>query len=422
MLGGDIKIVDKVNGQKGTFFKFNIYLITKENAPINNVWQEGLDSQAMRLGSGLSSCTRNPRVDGSLVVLLIKNDERRRVVQRYMEDLGIKLVVLRHVNQLPRALKRKIKPKLSVSRCYSSSSSGSLSGAYLSSCSDPCRGGSKLLPLSAMDGDDDILPVYKRASFRGSLKCLMLVVDANAGDFQELCRSVAEFRRDLYVTCVKVVWLERPDTREAHFPGLQNESLPLTDCIISKPLHGSRLFQIIRLLPEFGGDLMRMPPLRMTSVRVSPSNPQSETDQLGTSSSSEQLSSSRNISSDFRVHNDKLKKEADLDLKRPSNEKTSTSNQDVSSQEKPLLGKKFLIAEDSDMLRKLTATFITRWGAYADVCENGREALDIICKALSKLTVGGASEFPYNCILMDCQVNPKLFGLNKIDGLKKHSA
>ena len=407
-MSGDIKIVDRVKGEKGTCFKFNIFLITQENAPVNNAWQEGLDSQEMRLGTGLSTRTRSPKVDGSLVVLLIKNDERRRMVQRYMEGLGIKLVVLRHVNQLPRALKRKIKPKLSVSRCYSSSSSGSLSGAYLSSCSDPCRG-SKLLPLSAMDGADDLLPVYKRASFRGSLKCLMLVVDANAGDFQELCRFVAEFRRDLYLTCAKVVWLERPDTRGAHFPGLQNEGLPPTDCIISKPLHGSRLFQIIGLLPEFGGDLMRMPPLRMTSGRISPSNPQSETDQLGSSSSSEQLSSSRNISSDFIIHNDMVKKEAYLDLERASGEKSSRRIQDVSSQGRPLLGMKFLIAEDTDMLRKLTATFITRWGAYADVCENGGEAVEIICKALSKLTVGGASEFPYDCILMDCQVSPKLF-------------
>ncbi|GAB4842913.1 hypothetical protein Ancab_012891 [Ancistrocladus abbreviatus] len=76
-----------------------------------------------------------------------------------------------------------------------------------------------------------------------------------AGDFSELCKSVAEFRKDICGTtaCCKVVWLEKPETKKLHLRGLGKENLAPTDLVITKPLHGSRLFQIIGLLPEYGG-------------------------------------------------------------------------------------------------------------------------------------------------------------------------
>lgn len=46
---------------------------------------------------------------------------------------------------------------------------------------------------------------------------------------------------------------------------------------------------------------------------------------------------------------------------------------------------------------------MTRLGAENQLCGNGQEALDIVCKALSELLNEGA-EFPYDLILMDCQV------------------
>uniref|UniRef100_A0A803M7I9 histidine kinase n=1 Tax=Chenopodium quinoa TaxID=63459 RepID=A0A803M7I9_CHEQI len=427
LMGGDIEIVDKANGEQGTCFKFNIFFIVQEECS-DNPRQELTEHRDINSGSGLSTCIRSPRGEKSLVILLIKNDTRRGMIHRYMKSLRVNLKVLSQGKQLSPTLK-KVKSMLIEPQYYNSSSGRSATspphGTYLSSSSERSgRGWSKLLPLNMMDGTNEVLPVYKRSTIRGSVKCILLVIDCNAGDdFQKMQRSVSEFRKDLYMTCIKVVWLDRPDTRRAHFQGLQDESLPSTDLIISELLHGSRLSKIIRLLPEFGGDSIRSPAYgrsKRSNTRVAVLFTQSETEEdIGESSSGGEIKparSRRSLKLTNGSENYVQKPEVPQVLRSSSSEKSTSMTKttqigeiqevprDAEIKESPLEGKKILIVEDHLLQRKLAETCVMRLGAETQSCENGKEAIEVVCKALSNQPSGEPSKFPYDFIIMDCEM------------------
>ncbi|CAK9152911.1 unnamed protein product [Ilex paraguariensis] len=52
----------------------------------------------------------------------------------------------------------------------------------------------------------------------------------------------------------------KPSAQSINAQGLDKDKLPPTDLIISKPFHCSRLYQVINLLPEFGGITPATPP------------------------------------------------------------------------------------------------------------------------------------------------------------------
>jgi len=229
------------------------------------------------------------------------------------------------------------------------------------------------LPLSAMDGSDEMLPFYKKGK---QVTCIMLIVDANVGDFHELRRSVAEFRKDHCRACIKVVWLETPDTCGVHFPGLQDWSLPATDCIMSDPLHGSRLSKVIRLLPEFGGELQRVSSI---GRRYLPDDFGSETEEISSSTGETQEFVKKGHSSSFG---------------------------------KPLLGKKLLIVGSDKIIKAVTKGFLKSFGAFVDVCKSGEEAAEIVHRALhDRISGGSTSRLPYDHILMEIEVKAKISSL-----------
>ncbi|KAK9677496.1 hypothetical protein RND81_11G146900 [Saponaria officinalis] len=370
LMGGDIEVVDKENDENGACFRFNVFLTIRENPPSDMPRQDTCSS------SDLRSCGYSPRVEGSIVALLMKNDERRKMVQRYMESKGIKVIVLKQVNQIPHAIKNKVKLNLTknASRCYSSSSGSST--------------------LNVVDGC---------AEENQAVRCALLIIDANAGDFQEMCRSVAQLRKDNTETCIKVVWLEKPDTRKVHFTGLADESLPATDCIIQEPLHGSRLFKVIELLRRTGSS--------SSSSAVFPSNLSSENADV-----CRPIPRARSMIDDTRpkgfLNHKSFSCGRQLTTTTTTTITTTTttpndcgkSEIDSAQKNKPLTGKRFLIAEDYPIGRKIATSIITNLGGEAQVCENGQEALEIISKALNDFGAHSPSNFPYDYVLMDCQM------------------
>ncbi|KAH9623924.1 hypothetical protein KSS87_004564 [Heliosperma pusillum] len=426
LMGGDIEIVDKVNGEQGTCFKFNVFLTVEESESIYSPWQEKVHNQDTYSSSEVSSCVHSPRLEGSIVTLLMNNDERRSMVKRYME---------RQVNQIPIVLKNKVKFKRANVSQRCTSSTRSLAWSPF--------GGTKLTPLAFYDGTIDSIPVRTRPTFAGSVRCVMLILDANAGDFQEMCRSVAFLRKDNLYTCIKVIWLERPETRKAHFSGLADESLPESDCIIQEPLHGHHLFRVIELLPEFGGELVEASRRKMSYRTNSPYNLSSEGEQLYSSNAERPALRDKSMISTL---NDNTRREVFLDYKSiscdrvlettivnhgeieeesvkslrlkncsmsknpspgPLVSETQTTTGGLAStslNKKPLDGKRFLVAEDLPIGRKIATSLIKHLGGHAEVCENGREALDLITKALNGIDGDVPSKFPYDYVLMDCQM------------------
>jgi len=86
----------------------------------------------------------------------------------------------------------------------------------------------------------------------------------------------------------------------------------------------------------------------------------------------------------------------------------------VDSLPKPLDKLEILVAEDNPLLRKLAVTMLRRLGATTHEAANGQEALE----AVRTRVQGG--EQPFNCILMDCQVDPSLHHV-EVSSVARHS-
>ncbi|XP_022757898.1 histidine kinase CKI1 [Durio zibethinus] len=420
LMGGEIGIVDKEIGEKGSCFRFNVFLTTCETSSINNTkWEK--ESQRDPVSGGtqkysgltihtpspsltirtsspkLTIRTSSPKLEGSQVVLLMQNEERRRISQKFMESLGISVLVVDQCHCLPSAL-NKIKSKL-ISSHHSSRR------LDLSSRSDISSTSSKDMPLSAMDGTEHKLPFNRR---RGAPSFILLVIDVNAGPFSDILRVVAEFRRGLHSICCKVVWLDKPTSRSINFT-----SLDPGDEILLQPFHGSRLCQVIKLLPEFGGTLSQgisanlenSSPTKHSSIRArSRNSPHNKETQEDGSSSDERYRKKDFSYAPVQTHvklNSKISSIHQLGQTEIKNDSAESST------EKPLSGKRILIAEDNKMLSYVAAATVRQLGANVEQCENGKDALELVCNGLKDQTNDeGHHILPYDYILMDCQMSP----------------
>ncbi|KAL5858202.1 hypothetical protein ACOSQ3_005660 [Xanthoceras sorbifolium] len=443
LMGGEIKIIDKGIGEKGTCFRFNVFLIIDEAHSVDNTRADAetllVDSTSgggtvqhkgltvLAPSPGLSKRSNSPRLtsllspkqEGSQVLLLIGNEERRRIAQRYMENLGINVSVVDCWESLHSVLKK-------MENRLRHSYRGSIAKLDSSCKSDNSISSLKDVPLSALEGTDHRVPSYRRS--RGAPGFLLLVIDATAGPFSELLRVVTEFRRDLQCHC-KVVWLDKPTSRSIYFNDDSEEEAMMDPCddIITKPLHGSRLTQVIRYLPEFGGTfsprVSATPRSTGKAIRDSPSpshgKHSSTRAHLGGShqrrghliqrSDTQEVENSRkDVYSTVRVQSHVRKKtryHSSSQGYKTSHTEIEEEYEDEASYEKPLTGKRFLVAEDNGVLRKLATRNLTKLGATVEVCENGEEALQLVRDALrDQIKYGGPQIMPYDYILMDCEM------------------
>ncbi|XP_010026109.2 histidine kinase CKI1 [Eucalyptus grandis] len=396
LMGGDIKIMDKDMGERGTCFRFNVFLAPFDagaTKPLEEDLEAGGYGAAHHLGltihansPGLSfhsSSTRqvrSPKPEGSPVVLLIQNEERRRTCQSYMERLGIEVLVPSQWKDLPIILK-KVQMKI-INNAYHSSSGKSDRSWRIerfsksASCSKS-RGRVSGVSLSSLDGADHILPVCKSPSHKNQAGFVLLIVDASAGPFQEIFMAVTEFRTEfrklIPSTRCKVVWLDKPTMRSIDQRAI-NGKLDPDDIIMSKPFHGTRLLQVIRLLPEFGGFLQRRPSKQVKERPVQ-----------------------------------------NAEATKPSAEETGSTRR-----EKPLGGKRALVVDDSEIMRKLAQCNLSNLGATVQLCENGKEALQLIREGIDEQRESGVSDIhrPYDYILMDCQM-PTMDGYEATRKIRK---
>lgn len=379
-MGGEIGIVDKEVGERGTCFRFNVFLSTFDtdssslNAGAADIESSGgyISCDSFR-HSGHVIRTHSPKTEGSQVVLLIKSAKRSNLVQGFMQRLGIKVHVIDKHEHLSPALKR-IKQKLNLSHY---SSSGKSEGSARS----------KQVPLSALDGTDDVLPSQRKtnpnANARPGLSgFVMVVIDTRAGPFREISRAVAEFRRDLNENCLsRLVWLDKADASStSSFRGLDEDKLPPSDLVISKPFHGSRLYQTIQLLPEFGG----VPP-RRAEGEISQNL---ENVQYGNVSTFE--------ASKFDVGG-----RSGVGGNISGNEKGEIEEVGGANSKKPLMGKKIVVVDDDPIGRKIATFVVSQLGAVVISCENGEEAWRLVCKSLED---NAGASVPFDCVLMDCEV------------------
>ncbi|KAK3034077.1 hypothetical protein RJ639_034302, partial [Escallonia herrerae] len=260
LMGGEIKIIEKEQGERGTCFRFHIFLRTCDPA-FNNADEQQHNSYMQNAGPsndvhqhyGLH-IIRSPgtRLEGSHVVLLIAGKERRRISKKLIENLGIRVSVVKRGKDLFRVLE-KIKQKMEASQFSSSGRTElSLNDYLTNSTSGNSNSGENEGSSGTKDVGDHAASHYKKSISRNSLGFVLLVIDAGAGPFIEICSLVANFRKDIQSSRCKVVWLDNPTTRNTNSnEPKEDRPSPPCDHLLSKPLHGSRLYRVLGLLPEF---------------------------------------------------------------------------------------------------------------------------------------------------------------------------
>ncbi|KAJ9187865.1 hypothetical protein P3X46_003280 [Hevea brasiliensis] len=444
LMGGEIKIVDKEDRERGTCFRFNTLLIASARAPSTgntmgdiemgsyNTHQYSVSTPSLNIRASspwLSKIGSSPKIEGSHVVLLIQTAERRRILHKFMESLGIEVSVVSKWERLHSTL-AKIKSNMHVSPYSSSGRSDFGSRSEIGSSR------SKDVPLSALDGMEERLPSHRSGSiFRSSASFILLVIDASAGPFQELYGTVTEFRRGLRRAYCKVVWLDKPTLRSINPGSLDEHMIHADDDILLKPFHGSRLYQVIKLLPEFGGTLHHgvssVKPKREYTYRGGKA-----VKYPGSSSAIHSQSRKRYATLQSYGHSihdgdmlaegssrrGKHRKSKNYPARRYSvgsseieeEEKEEEEEEEVEelhgnpSSDKPLRGMRFLVAEDNAFLRNVAMINLSRLGASVELCQNGEEALQLVRLGLQDQRKHEAPSTspdpPYDFILMDCEM------------------
>ncbi|GAV83606.1 Response_reg domain-containing protein/HisKA domain-containing protein/HATPase_c domain-containing protein [Cephalotus follicularis] len=451
LMGGEIGIVDKEIGKRGTCFRFNVYLTACETSSTDSTRGEvelGGDSMtgstpqpagltiraptpSMRFMCSPSSRLNihspkvSPKLERSHVVLLIENEERRRISHKYMENLGINVSVVTQWEHLSSTLK-KLKSNMNCNH----TSHGSSGKSDVSWQSDHSSGPSlKDVPLSVIDGTDQRLPFHKRKGAPAGF--ILILIDATAGPFPELYRVVTDFKRGLHSTCCKVVWLDKPTSRSINLRGLEEEKLDSSDDILLKPFHGSRLYQVIKLLPEFGGALQhgilakskRESTIQGGKLSKSSSSSSAKNSPIGSrkggnpqprrhphqqgeiqevdSSSDEECRSKVLLPSAIETHGCSKSRNFPTQVNSPQRAEIQEESNDLAS-DKPLRGKRVLIADDVNVLRKIAEYNLKLLGATFEVCKNGEEALELVRNGLRGQNAPYSPPFDY--ILMDCEM------------------
>ncbi|KAK9154088.1 hypothetical protein Sjap_001568 [Stephania japonica] len=390
LMDGEIGIQDKGLGEKGTCFRFNIFLSTCNTVPATTTPESSIiESFSERVRNILhqnfelsrSSHSESPRPDGSHVLLFLHGDERRRVVQKFLKRLGINVIAPTNSDELFFNLEN-ICRKWCLSHL---SSSGKSDFSYLSdySSSHDVVEVIKDGPVGS-SGMNNALSLQKKTSYRNSPSFILLVIDVssilfNKEQFSKLCSILDDYKRDLQFVQYKVVWLYTP-TPNFEFRGLVDEKLAHCEHVVIKPFHGSQLLDVLRFLPEFGG---------------------ASTIQGYNAKTMEMIKESTSAASPSKelVY---AKSEAGTSKSCPS-----TKDQLLCDSNKLLFGKKVLVADDDGISRMLTNKFLRRYGALTETCENGEEAFGLVLKALETINPKApeASKIhPYDYIFMDCEM------------------
>ncbi|CAI9300417.1 unnamed protein product [Lactuca saligna] len=340
LMGGEISIVDKGVGEKGTCFRFNV---------VFKVCVSDLSEDDKTVKS-----SPPPSSSSSIVVLFISSDERRKMAQKFIAAQGIKVLAVKSIGQLSESLREFRRQEEEQNK---SSSDLSLSFGYLNWPTPIPASNGVGVPLSALVGTD-VSQTPQRNNNNNQTACrrvpnfILLVIDTTRVDFNELCKAVAEFRKNSKNACSRIVWL---GSKCIQLQGLDQKKLPPSDIIIPMPLHGSRLHSLIHLLPEFGGNFPATPP--------------------------------------HANHHQITKQEEETE---------SSSN--------PLRGKKVLVAEDDSLQQMIAKKILLKLSVSFEMCRNGKEAFTMVSEGLSHQTNLGASHIlPYEYIFMDCQM-PEMDG------------
>ncbi|KAK2448600.1 histidine kinase [Trifolium repens] len=260
LMHGDIEIVDKNIGEKGTCLSARGGLeygtSSRNKAQGRTIHSTISNSNICSTSPMLHICNSSPRLEASRVVLFIGNKERMRTCKRFMKSLGIKVNVVNCQEDLFDPLEE-IKQKGRCSGGPSSPESSFNLSPSSHSTSHNSFSRTRGVPLSSMDGNEYTSPVFKKTNVGIVPGFVLIVIDANA--------TVVTLFGWIIHRC-NIVWLDSP-----HLHRIDAKIIDQNDIVILKPFHGSHLFQFKMLLPGYSNgsawQRIKKPHVRKSPVR-----------------------------------------------------------------------------------------------------------------------------------------------------------
>ncbi|KAJ4749424.1 histidine kinase 1 [Rhynchospora pubera] len=370
LMGGEISIQDKEPGEKGTRFKFNIFLKLEE-AAFQETSRCGEANQSTISEPFMLTNSHNVKVHS---LLCVKGCETERILQTWIENLGIKVWTAHHAEHISPTLE-KIKNSINSStksdsvllcRTFSWKAKGVENEEFLHTNTPgslPRAGSYSEFPLR-----------------------ILVIVDLSSGNSMEIISTLIEFFRgntNLYCKFVCIADSKVTEKDLGEFGALP------CNLTLRKPIHGSRLHKLFKLIEE----LEKTDELYVDRVKTSAlAKPQTENQPKKHCEITEET-------------NPLAKLQTEKEPEKPC-EITEETSIRVENKNK-LRGKSILLVDDNDVMRYLGSKTLSNLGAEVEVAKDGLEALNLVKKAIETGHVQGKCGdyfMTYDAIFMDCQM------------------
>ncbi|KAL5660450.1 hypothetical protein ACJX0J_027575, partial [Zea mays] len=355
LMGGEISIKDKEPGERGTCFAFNVLLKISEMQQPQDI-EEGpsVPSGTLNLASAFQEANN---FKGVHCILYVRGYETRRIMQTWMESIGVKVWLVPQAKFIGSTLEK-----------VRSNSTTIIAMDYNNA--DRCFSfKEKVNQLRNNTG-------IRRVSLGGIPSGILIVIDVSGGETEEIFQEMAKLARIKHQAPCKVVLLKDIKTPSNDLRKLKDLGC---DLVLRKPVHGSRLFTLL-----------------MTLRDLQVSNAQAQSSHVvgpGIAGNSQQHGLP--------------------DVVVPCVQETNASTELASclaqeqkpEDDKPLSGMQILLAEDTLVLQTIQKKVLNQLGALVTVAQNGAVAVNLLREALEQANASKEDivSLPYHVILMDCQ-------------------
>jgi len=359
-MGGEISIKDKEPGERGTCFAFNVLLKMSEVQQPQDI-EEGpsVPSAGTLNGSNFraSAFQEASIFKGVHCVLYVHGSETRRILQTWMESIGVKVWLVRQAEFISATLEK-------------------VQSNSMATAAADCGGADRCFSSKEMVNQLRNSTGPRRANLVGIPSGILIVIDVSGGGLEEICQEMAKLARIKHEAPCKVVLLEDIKTPSSDLRRLKEQGC---DLVLRKPVHGSRLFTLL-----------------MTLRDLQASDAQAQSSQVGP---------------DIAGNNSQQQGLPDVIV--PCVQEAAASTQASSlvqeqkpEDDKPLAGMQILLAEDTVVLQTIQRKILNQLGATVTVAEDGAVAVNLLKEALEQANVSQEEivPLPYHVIFMDCQV------------------
>ncbi|KAM0878847.1 hypothetical protein ACQ4PT_034618 [Festuca glaucescens] len=326
LMGGEISIKDKELGEAGTCFGFNVFLKISDA-------EEDIEHER-----AAPSLFREPGCfKGGQCVLLVHGDETWRILQTWMENVGMKVWPVPHAELLaPTMEKARAAVGASPSRPASISSSQG-GGDDLDGVADRCFSSKEMVTQVLRNNS---------GNHAGHLHPfgLLVVVDVSGGRLNEILQEAPSLARIKHQVSCRVACITDLKTSSEDLRRLKEAAS--CDMDLRKPIHGSRLHKLLQVMRELQAS--PFPQQHSHQVRIT-------INELPAADQTTAVSSEITFAAAVPQEPPRLGDDKPLEATAASSETTSAAavpqEPPKLEDDKPLEGKRVLLVEDTRVLQ-----------------------------------------------------------------------